>query len=439
MKNNFKPTIAILPWGNVFEDYLKQVGHTLETFSQEGVGGWLLGYIEALKLAGVQTTLFRISENAEGTKRIILNKTLTNTIIVPVPKIYSLISRKMSNPYGWTVKDTFGDFRGFRYHLYAILRDLAPYFANPLRILAREIRREGCSLILCQEYEYARFDMCVLLGWLLRIPVFATFQGGNFQISRLERPIRPFTINACSGLIVPTKDEENRLIRTYKLPSAKIARIFNPIDIRAWYEGDKIAARTKLGIPIGAKVVAWHGRIDIRNKGLDILLQAWEKICSHHGKMEPRLLIIGKGNDSNLLRELIKNMNLKGVIWTNEFITSRDKVRTYLNAADLYVFPSRHEGFPAALLEAMACGLPVIAADITGVSDILEGGESAGGIIAAKDDVSSFVNQISRLLTDEPLRVELGKRARRRIESSFSLEAIGKQLRNFIFKSNSYE
>jgi starch synthase len=155
--------------------------------------------------------------------------------------------------------------------------------------------------------------------------------------------------------------------------------------------------------------------------------------------MEPRLLIIGKGNDSNLLRELIKNMNLKGVIWTNEFITSRDKVRTYLNAADLYVFPSRHEGFPAALLEAMACGLPVIAADITGVSDILEGGESAGGIIAAKDDVSSFVNQISRLLTDEPLRVELGKRARRRIESSFSLEAIGKQLRNFIFKSNSYE
>jgi hypothetical protein len=53
-------TIAILP-RNVFEDYLKQVGHTLETFSQ-GVGGWLLGYIEALKLAGVQQHYFEFQK-----------------------------------------------------------------------------------------------------------------------------------------------------------------------------------------------------------------------------------------------------------------------------------------------------------------------------------------------------------------------------------------
>jgi starch synthase len=78
----------------------------------------------------------------------------------------------------------------------------------------------------------------------------------------------------------------------------------------------------------------------------------------------------------------------------------------------------------------MACGLPVIASDIPGISDILEGGESAGGIIVPKDDLSSFVTQTSRLLTDESLRLELGKRARRRIETSFSLEIIGKQLSN---------
>ncbi len=438
MGKKANPRIALLPWGNIFEDYLKQVGHTLETFSSEGIGGWLLGYIEALRLVGVQTTLFRTSGTVKETKRLVHDNTSTNTVVLPAPKLYTLISRHMSNPYGLNVKDTFGDVRGLKYHLLSITRDLAPYLATPLRLLAREIRREGCTAILCQEYEYARFDMCVLLGWLLRIPVFATFQGGNFQFSRLERPIRPFTINACSGLIVPTKDEKNRLMKTYKLPSPKIAQIFNPIDIGTWFEGDKIASRTELGIPVGAKVVAWHGRISIEHKGLDILIQAWDQICSRDPKLELRLLLIGKGTDSDDLRELINNTNPKGVIWKNKFITSRDTIRNYLNAADIYVFPSRHEGFPAALLEAMACGLPVIAADIPAVADILEGGESAGGIIAAKDDVSSFVNQISRLLADEPLRVELGKRARRRIESSFSAETIGKQLRKFIFKLNSY-
>lgn len=398
----------------------------------------MLGYIEALRLVGVQTTLFRTSGTVKETKRLVHNKTSTNTVVLPAPKLYTLISRNMSNPYGLNVKDTFGDIRGLKYHLLSITRDLAPYLATPLRLLAREIRREGCNVILCQEYEYARFDMCVLLGWLLRIPVFATFQGGNFQFSRLERPIRPFTINACSGLIVPTNDEKNRLIETYQLPSSKIAQIFNPIDIGTWFEGDKIAARTELGIPAGAKVVAWHGRIDVEQKGLDILVQAWEQICSRHPKLEPRLLLIGKGTDSDDLQELINNMNLKGVIWKNEFIVSRDTIRKYLNAADIYLFPSRHEGFPAAPLEAMACGLPVIAADIPGVSDILEGGELSGGLIVPKDDVISFVYQISRLMSDEPLRVELGKRARRRIESSFSLKAIGNQLRNFIFKSHSY-
>jgi starch synthase len=146
--------------------------------------------------------------------------------------------------------------------------------------------------------------------------------------------------------------------------------------------------------------------------------------------MELRLLLIGTGSDSDILRERMNKMNLRGVIWKNEFIINRDTVRKYLNAADLYAFPSRHEGFPVAPIEAMACGLPVIASDIPGISDILEGGESAGGIIVPKDDLSSFVTQTSRLLTDESLRLELGKRARRRIETSFSLEIIGKQLRN---------
>ncbi|MGB7293534.1 MAG: glycosyltransferase family 4 protein [Thermodesulfobacteriota bacterium] len=439
MDPDSKPTIAILPWGNILEDYLKQVGLSVESFCNDGLHGWLLGYLEALRFAGIKSVLFFFSKNVDKPRRYLHKSTDSKIILLPALKIYRYINSHMINPYGWTINETFGEVNGYRYYLFSILKDIAPYLTTPLRYLAREIRRERSSVILCQEYEYARFDFCVLLSLFLRMPVFATFQGGNFQMSRLERVIRPFTISACSGLIVPTKSEQSRLIKSYEIPSAKLSRIFNPIDTGTWYAEDKRMARTELMIPIEAKVVAWHGRIDLHNKGLDILMQAWKRICFQHANKELRLLLIGTGNDSYKLQEQINRMNLKGVMWKNEFIVNRDTLRKYLNASDIYVFPSRHEGFPVAPLEAMACGLPIVAANAGGILDILEGGESSGGTVVPKEDPISLAAQMSRLLDDESLRTELAKKARHRIESCFSLEVIGRQLRYFLFNKNHTE
>ncbi|MBW4595697.1 MAG: glycosyltransferase family 4 protein [Brasilonema angustatum HA4187-MV1] len=441
MNTQPQPAIALLHWGDLIEDFLDSIGVSFEAFCKEMTGGWLFGYIEALKLAGVRTVLFCISAHVTEPMRYIHAPTGATICVLPVPKIYQVIRRPMLNPYGWTVKDVFGDVHGVRQRLYAVLRDVAPYLATPLIELARELRREGCQAILCQEYEYARFDACVLLGQLMRLPVFATFQGGDFQLSRLERPLRPLTIRACAGLIVATQTEVQRVQSHYGVPSAKLARIFNPIDVANWQAIDRAEARAALGIPHDAQVVVCHGRIDIHRKGLDILLEAWEQVLrdsfaaarsADRPERDLRLVLVGTGTDADKLRQRIAQMQLSGVMWRDEYVRDRTTILRYLSAADVYTLSSRHEGFPVAPIEAMSCGLPIVATDAPGVTDILEGGEASGGLVVPRGDSMALALALARVLDNETWRHELSKRARCRAAECFSLEAIGKQLRDFL-------
>jgi glycosyltransferase involved in cell wall biosynthesis len=213
-----------------------------------------------------------------------------------------------------------------------------------------------------------------------------------------------------------------------------LGQIFNPIDLTSSGPGDCQASRAVLGIPNDSLVVAWHGRISIHKKGLDILLDAWESLSSGHSDQDLRLLLIGSGDGDVELRQRLKRMPVRGLTWIDQFIHNPDIIRRYLTAADVYAFPSRYEGFPVALIEAMACGLPVVATEIDGVMDILAGGESDGGILVPGGDPASLALALSRFLKDESWRHSVGISARRRVEMRCSYEIVGEQLHSFLFK-----
>jgi glycosyltransferase involved in cell wall biosynthesis len=81
----------------------------------------------------------------------------------------------------------------------------------------------------------------------------------------------------------------------------------------------------------------------------------------------------------------------------------------------------------------MACGLPVAASDAHGVPEILAGGETAGGVIVPRDDPAALARAVGRLLDDDAWRQEMARWARRRIETAFAPEAVGQQLRTFLW------
>ncbi|MFQ4140940.1 glycosyltransferase family 4 protein [Chlorogloeopsis sp. ULAP02] len=441
---NKEPAIALLHCMDLIDDFLDHINISFETYCHEFVGSWMFGYINALKLVGVRTVLFCISARVAEVSRFTHVPTGATICVLPAPKSYlgyRMVRHQALRFYGASEGKTFTDIQDLnatRRSLLTTLKNLAQsmgtYLSTPLGLLIQEIRNEGCETILCQEYEYARFDACVFLGKLMSLPVFATFQGGDKTHSFLEYPLRQMALRECTGVIISTQKEIERVRDRYQLPPAKIARIFTPMDTGTWYSIDRTQARSALGIPLDAQIVVCHGRIDFHRKGLDILLTAWEKICRDRPDRNLQLLLVGTGSDANKLRECIANMNLQGVIWQDEFVNDRSILRLYLSAADVYTLASRQEGFPVAPLEAMACGLPVVAADAPGIPDILEGGEISGGLVVPREDATALAQALSRVLDDEAWGRELGKRARRRIEEYFSPQVIGKQLRDFMLR-----
>src|SRR5580692_6864851 len=172
----------------------------------------------------------------------------------------------------------------------------------------------------------------------------------------------------------------------------KIWRIPNPIDLELWRPIDRVEARQGLGVPLDSRIVVYHGRIEMHRKGLDMLLEAWERIRAGRPGRDERLLLIGSGHDDAWLRERVGRPELSGIHWVDRYELDREVMRRYLSAADLYVLPSRIEGFPVAPLEAMACGLPVVGSDIPAMRDIIASVRDCGGLVVPRGDSVALAN-----------------------------------------------
>lgn len=423
--------VALLPWGDLIEDFLDGIGVSLEDFCSKMTGGWLFGYVAALRHCGIRTCIFCFSNRVEGTVNKVHLASGAEFVLMRTPATYRRLRRRTKDPYGLTVGAMFGPTRSLSRQVWRLAHHLVPYLATPVMTLAREIRRAGCSAILCQEYESPRFDASVAIGRLLRIPVFATFQGGSWHRSGIERTLRPLTLQHCAGLIIGSSVEAARVRERYRIPSEKISRIFNPLDLSEWRPSPRHDARRKLGIPETTRVAIWHGRIDIRTKGLDVLLEAWKVVCSERPERDILLMLVGSGNGSDMLDEQIHRTAVPHIRWIRDYVLDRVQIRQYLSAADVYVFPSRREGFPVAPLEAMACGLPIVAASAPGVADILDEGAKSGGLVVPVGDATSLAKNLGLLLDDVEAARILGMRARERVEQAFSLQMVGAQLQEF--------
>ena len=423
-----KGTVALLLWGNVIEDFLDRIGLSLDDFCERVTGGWLFGYIEALRSVGWQSVLFLVSRAVKQPMRLLHIPSGTRICVLPAWKAYNSVARGMIDPYGRSTQAVFGRKSRLRRFDRFARKEIAPYLATPLGSLARNLRREGCTAILTQEYEYGRFDACVFLGRLLSLPVYATFQGGERHFGRLEHFVRPVAIRAARGLAIGADSEAERVLEHYRIDPKKIWRIQNPINIELWRPMDREESRRSLGLPLHSRIVIYHGRIDIYRKGLDLLLQAWEKIQDQADRQDLLLLIIGSGQDAAEFRQQLDALALPSIRWINRYETDRTIMRRYLSAGDLYVLPSRNEGFPVAPLEAMACGLPVVGSNIPAMSTIIGRGSGSGGLIVPREDTCALAEAIQRLLGDPELCRQLGRSARRNVEARFSIESIGRQL-----------
>jgi glycosyltransferase involved in cell wall biosynthesis len=424
-----QPTIAFLPWGNSLEDWLEPLGVSLEALRTEFSASWLFRYIGALRRAGIRSVVIAPSRTVVRESSFTHQPTGATFALIPSPFLFRVLRRTAigTGLSGQYVREVLEDRR-------TVLRAGGAYLAMSMRGVIRALRHHGCDAILCHEYEYPRFDQAILLGRLLGIPVFATFQGGT-ATSLLERPWRRTTIRRSAGLIIPSRLELERVRRRYGTPPPPIAHILNPVDLETWRPGNREAARTSLGLRAEARVVAWHGQVELLRKGLDILLDAWASLRRRRSDAELILLLLGTGPDAAALRRLIAERRLDGVRWNDAYIHDPLEIRRHLWAADVFAFPSRKEGLPLAPMEAMASGLPLVAADVPGAADLLERGDGSGGKLVPAADPEAFAEELERFLFDDDARRAAADDARRTIEAAASFESVSRRLADFLFEN----
>jgi glycosyltransferase involved in cell wall biosynthesis len=321
-----------------------------------------------------------------------------------------------------------------------IRRRLAPLiddlFNTPVAAIEAVIREEKCDAIFMQDYESTRFDQCIRIGRRIGVPVFATFTGTNPQPA-WQKPFRRTTMQHAAGFVICAQSEIDRVRAAYDIPDARLLKLYYPLDPAIWYPEDRGAARQALGLDPAATIAVFHGMIHIRVKGLDILLDAWERVVGPAPDPRYRLVLLGDGPDAGRLAETIRSKGRDDVIFVNEWLHDRPLIRRYLSAADLYVFPTRVDAFGISVTEGMACGLPVVAARGRGTLDIFPEGERSGGVVVPSGDVEAFAEGLRRMLHNPSLRERLGASALRRVKDPDLGPAVGAALAEFFFPQES--
>jgi len=175
------------------------------------------------------------------------------------------------------------------------------------------------------------------------------------------------------------------------IEQAKIQRIPNSVDASRFIpaaSNDRQQLRQEFQIPDGHFVFLFIGRL-VKRKGVDILLPSWKDVTN------ATLWIVGDGPERHALQELAKTLRLQNV----QFFGVASNTVSYYQAADFFVLPSLSEGFPGVLLEAMSSGLPCIATEIGGVSDIMKDGSH--GIVVQPGSIPALTTALQSAFKSE--------------------------------------
>jgi glycosyltransferase involved in cell wall biosynthesis len=201
-------------------------------------------------------------------------------------------------------------------------------------------------------------------------------------------------LKASDRIVVVSNATRNYVLSLGADPK-KVCVLHNGVDVDRFkpLAGVRDEMRKKLGIPEASRVVLTVRRIVYKN-GVDTLIDSAEKSI----RKNPRLvfLVVGKGPDFEKVKEKIVQLGIQENFRLTGFV-SDDDLPFYYNAADFFVLPSKSgEGLPLVALEAMACGLPVIATNVGGISEIMK--EECGKLVPpnSPDVLAEAILEFSR-------------------------------------------
>lgn len=222
----------------------------------------------------------------------------------------------------------------------------------------------------------------------------------------------------CSDAVLASAPEEvEQLVRLYSADRDRVETISPGVDHAFFSPGDQAQARRAVRLPASVPLIAFVGRIQPL-KGLVTAIAALGHLAEHGSRgAEAELVVIGGPSGPSGQQELGRALALardRGLSGRVRLFDPQphEVLSTYYRAVDAVVVPSRSESFGLVALEAAACGTPVVASAIGGLSHLVDHGRT--GFLAPPDDAAAFAHYLSELLADRALARLMGGAARER-------------------------
>ena len=260
-----------------------------------------------------------------------------------------------------------------------------------------------------------------IAGWTLRIPTVFTAHGWSFtdgvpsQKKRIYKLFEKIIGRISDGVIAVSEYDRELAIKHKVLPAHKVHTIHNgvhdlPVNKKFFYS----EAEEPPTIIMVARFAAPKRQLQ--------LLTALNQIRHIQWKMS-------FAGDGPLLQEAKEFVERENLIDRVIFLGNRDDITELLHKSSLFALLSDWEGLPLSILEAMRCGLPILASDVGGVKEAVY--NSKNGYVVSKNNIDELIEKLTILLTNSSLRMEMGRRGRLLFEENFSFEKMYSETEDF--------
>jgi glycosyltransferase involved in cell wall biosynthesis len=326
---------------------------------------------------------------------------VTSRVIAPVP--WFPFGQAMFAGYGDLARTPREDERfgiPIRYPRYPLIPKVgmtaAPFLLHAATAgVLRRILAGGYDFDLIDaHYYYPDGVAAVMAGRRLNKPVVITARGTDINLIptyRLPRRMILWAAARAAALITVCQALKDRLVEL-GVPERRVTVLRNGVDLDMFRPGDRRAARARLGLTGPSLLSVGHL---IPRKGHDIVIRALQMLP------DARLLIVGEGPAESTLRRLASSLGLEErVVFVGR--VPHDRLLEYYYAADALVLASSREGWANVLLEAMACGTPVVATDVWGTSEVVAAPEA--GLLVHERSPKAVAEAIDALLAHPPDR-----------------------------------
>ncbi len=246
----------------------------------------------------------------------------------------------------------------------------------------------------------------------------ADLHGTSRRYAMLRRVCLPFATRC----VTVSRHIQDWLERDLRVPAGKVRQIYNGVDVERFSTTD---SGRRDGLPAdfapeGTVVIGTVGRMQEVKNPLG-LVDAFIELVRSEPAMGSglRLVMVGDGPLRQVAMQRLEAAALDAQAWLPG---PRDDVPDLLRACDVFVLPSLNEGISNTILEAMACGLPVVATDVGGNPELVVHDQT--GLLVPTGDVAAMAGAIGRYVDDPQRRRDHGRAARRCIEDRFSLGAM---------------